>query len=123
MLDLRRIHSLTDFLRNHREHVARLRETGGPKVLTINGKAALVLQDADSYQGLLDRLREMEDLAAIREGLAQADRGDGRPAEEVFAELRRRLADESWEESLDSVGLPAGVSLSDEATSRESLYD
>jgi predicted transcriptional regulator len=57
-------------------------------VLTINGRAELVLQDAESYQQLLDRLRQLEDLAAIREGLAQADRGEGRPAEDVFAELK-----------------------------------
>jgi len=90
MLDLRKIHSLTDFLRNHRDHVARLRETRTPEVLTINGKAALVLQDAESYQEMLDRLRELEDLAAIREGLAQADAGMTRSADEFFAEFTKR---------------------------------
>ena len=38
------------------------------------------------------RLREAEDLAAVREGLAQAEHGEGRPAEEVFAELRAKHA-------------------------------
>jgi predicted transcriptional regulator len=28
--------------------------------------------------------------AAVQEGLAQAERGEGRPAKEVFADLRRR---------------------------------
>lgn len=91
MLDLRQIHSLTDFLRNHKEHVHRLKESQRAEVLTINGRAELVLQDAESYQQLLDRLRQLEDLAAVREGLAQADRGEGRPAGEVFAELKHGL--------------------------------
>lgn len=59
-------------------------------MLTINGKAELVLQDADAYQCLPDRLREAEDVAAVREGLAQARRGEGEAAEEVFAALRER---------------------------------
>ena len=95
MLDLRQIHSLTDFLRNHKEHVSRLKESGTPEVLTINGKAELVLQDAESYQALLDRLRAAEDLAAIREGLAQADRGEARPAEEFFSEFMKQRGIES----------------------------
>jgi predicted transcriptional regulator len=38
------------------------------------------------YQALVERLREMEDLAAIREGLAQAEAGDVRPARKALAE-------------------------------------
>jgi PHD/YefM family antitoxin component YafN of YafNO toxin-antitoxin module len=75
MLDAREIHPLTDFLRNHKAHVARLKETHAPEVLTVNGKAELVIQDAESYQRLLDRLRHMEILAAIQEGMASAGRG------------------------------------------------
>ena len=36
MLDAREIHPLTDFLRNHKAHVARLKESGTPEVLTVN---------------------------------------------------------------------------------------
>src|ERR1039458_8559472 len=39
MLDAREIHPLTDFLRNHKAHVTRLKETHAPEVLTVNGKA------------------------------------------------------------------------------------
>jgi prevent-host-death family protein len=60
MLDLRQVFSLTDFLRNHM--VARLTETHKPVVLTVKGKPALVIQDADSYQVLLDRLEKAEGL-------------------------------------------------------------
>jgi prevent-host-death family protein len=50
----RDIHPLTDFKRNTSEFLARLKQTGDPLVLTINGKAELVVQDAKSYQRLLD---------------------------------------------------------------------
>jgi prevent-host-death family protein len=60
MLDLRQVFSLTDFLRNHKEMVARLTETHKPVVLTVNGKPALVIQDANSYQDLIDRLDKAE---------------------------------------------------------------
>ena len=90
MLDTRQIHSLTDFLRNHKAHVARLKETRLPEVLTVNGRAEVVIQDAESYQALLDRLHHMETLAAIREGMASAERGELKPAEQVFAEMQAR---------------------------------
>jgi PHD/YefM family antitoxin component YafN of YafNO toxin-antitoxin module len=90
MLDTRQIHPLTDFLRNHKAYVARLKETQLPEVLTVNGRAELVVQDAESYQHLLDRLHHMETLAAIREGMASAERGELKPAEQVLAEMQAR---------------------------------
>ncbi len=90
MLDTRQIHSLTDFLRNHKAHVARLKETRTPEVLTVNGRAELVVQDAESYQALLDRLHHSETIAAIREGIASAERGELKPAEQVFAEMQAK---------------------------------
>ena len=90
MLDTRQIHSLTDFLRNHKEHVARLKKTRMPEVLTVNGRAEVVIQDAESYQALLDRLHCMETIAAIREGIASAERSELKPAEQVFAEMQAR---------------------------------
>ncbi len=90
MLDTREIHSLTDFLRNHKAHVARLKETHAPEVLTVNGKAEVVVQDATSYQAMLDRLHHMETIAAIQEGMASAERGELKPAAQVLDEMRAR---------------------------------
>jgi len=39
---------------------------------------------------LLDRLHHMETLAAIREGMASAERGELKPAEQVLAEMQAR---------------------------------
>ena len=90
MIDTRQIHPLTDFLRNHKAHVARLKETKTPEVLTINGRAEVVVQDAESYQGLLNRLYRLETIAAIHEGIASAERGELKPAEQVFAEMKAK---------------------------------
>jgi PHD/YefM family antitoxin component YafN of YafNO toxin-antitoxin module len=90
MLDTRDIHSLTDFLRNHKAHVARLKETRAPEVLTVNGRAEVVVQDAASYQSLVDRLHHMETVAAIQEGMASAERGELKPAAQVLEEMRAR---------------------------------
>jgi PHD/YefM family antitoxin component YafN of YafNO toxin-antitoxin module len=67
MIDIREIHSLTDFLRNHKAHLARLRETRAPAVLTVNGKAEVVVQDAESYRLMLDRLHHMETIEVLDE--------------------------------------------------------
>jgi len=59
MLDLRQVFSLTCFLRNHKEMVTRVTETQKPIALTVKGKPALVIQDAESYQQLIDELERL----------------------------------------------------------------
>ena len=90
MLHTRQIHPLTDFLRHHKAHLARLKETKTPEILTVNGRAEVVIQDVESYQDLLDRLHHMETLAAIQEGLASAERGELKPAAQVFTEMQAK---------------------------------
>jgi len=50
----------------------------------------VVMQDATSYQLMLERLRHMETLAAIQEGMATAERGELKPAAQVFDEMRAK---------------------------------
>jgi PHD/YefM family antitoxin component YafN of YafNO toxin-antitoxin module len=87
----RDIHSLTDFKHKTPEFVQLLRETGEPIVLTINGKAALVVQDARSYQKLLDLAEEAKVLEGIRRGLDDLRAGRTQPLAEAFADIRREL--------------------------------
>jgi prevent-host-death family protein len=86
----RDIQSLSAFKRNTSEVIKQLKETGEPVVLTINGKAELVVQDAGSYQELLELRDRMEAIAGIRRGLASMERGKGRPARDVFDDLRKK---------------------------------
>jgi prevent-host-death family protein len=75
MVNLENIHSLTDFKRNASNYVDQVRETHAPLVLTVNGKAAVVVQDASSFQDALNRVQAMETeirelkLAALRQDL------------------------------------------------------
>jgi|SRR6185437_2452288 prevent-host-death family protein len=78
------IHSLTTFKRNSSGLMKHMKKTGRPLVLTVNGKAEAVLLDAASYQQVASQL---DAVAGIRSGLAQAKKGMGRHADEVFAEL------------------------------------
>jgi PHD/YefM family antitoxin component YafN of YafNO toxin-antitoxin module len=92
MLDLNRdIDSLSSFKRNTPEFLRQLKETGHPVVLTINGKAELVVQDTASYQKLIELAERAEYLEAVRESIAQMRAGEGIPAEEVLAEMRQIL--------------------------------
>ena len=85
------IHPLTDFKRNTPEFLRQLKETGNPVVLTINGKAELVVQDAASYQRLFDLAERLETIQAVKDSLASADRGEGRPMDDVFDTLEKDL--------------------------------
>jgi prevent-host-death family protein len=85
------IHSLTTFKRNSSDLMKRLRKTGRPLVLTIKGKAEAVVLDAASYREVAEHL---DAIAGIRRGLAETKKGVGRPADEVFAELRDEAAAE-----------------------------
>jgi prevent-host-death family protein len=80
------IHSLTTFKRNSSDLMRRMKKTGRPLVLTINGKAEAVLLDTAAYQEVADHL---DAVAGIRRGLAQARKGEGRLAEDVLDELER----------------------------------
>jgi hypothetical protein len=91
MIDLRDIHSLSDFQPKPREHVERLRATGRPEVLTVHGQAELVIQNAAAYQKLLDLAAHASTIVGIQRGLQGMYQGTGEDAEEAFALLEREL--------------------------------
>ena len=84
------IRSLSDFKRNTSEFLSQMRESGHPVVLTINGKAELVVQDAAAYQKLLDQMDEMEALEGIKRGLADVEAGRVTPLEDFEKEFRKK---------------------------------
>jgi PHD/YefM family antitoxin component YafN of YafNO toxin-antitoxin module len=54
------IGSLTDFARNAKAHLKRLKQTGRPELLTVNGKAEVVVQNATAYQRLIELLEKLQ---------------------------------------------------------------
>jgi prevent-host-death family protein len=91
MLDIDKdIRSLSDFKRNTSQFLTQMRETGHPVVLTINGRAELVVQDAAAYQELLDKLDELEAIEGIKRGLADVEAGRVTTLEEFEKQFRKK---------------------------------
>jgi prevent-host-death family protein len=90
-MDARDALALDDFQHRPADYLAHLRESGRPVVLTVDGKAALVVQDAASYQKLVDLAEEATVLDGVRRGLDDVKAGRTRPLEEAFTQIRRDL--------------------------------
>jgi prevent-host-death family protein len=84
----RDIQPMTAFRNHSADFMRHLRETGRPVVLTVNGRAAAVVQDAEAYQRLLDLAAEASAAEGIRQGLEDLADGRTRPARSVFDAIR-----------------------------------
>lgn len=88
MLDITKdIQSLTTFRRRSGDFIKQLRKSKRPVVLTVKGRAAAVVQDAEAYQRLLDLAARADAEEGIRQGLEDTREGTVRPAEEFFDEF------------------------------------
>src|SRR5438105_11803454 len=88
------IDSLTNFKRQTAAYLARLRKTGQPVVLTVNGKAEVVVQDAEAYQRLVEAAAKAdrdETVAAIRAGLADVAAKRTKPAKTALKTLAKKF--------------------------------
>jgi len=83
----RDIQSLSTFKRDTAKLVRQMKKTKAPVILTVNGKAELVVQDAESYQNLLEAKDRIETIEGIKRGLESMKSKRGKPAEEFFREL------------------------------------
>ena len=83
----RDIKSLSTFKRDTPRLLKQLKRTKEPVILTINGEAAIVVQDVESYQELLDAKEHMETIQGIRRGLESMKAGKGRRSEDFFKEF------------------------------------
>ncbi|SRR6266508_29922 len=83
----RDIQSLSTFKRDTAKFVRQMKRTKQPVILTVNGKAELVVQDAESYQNLLAAKDRVEAIEGIRRGLESMKRQRGKPAEKFFEEF------------------------------------
>jgi prevent-host-death family protein len=91
MLDLSRdINSLSNFKRNTPEFIRQMKETGAPVVLTVNGKAEIVVQDAEAYQKLLEQVERLQAIEGIKRGLNDVEEGRTLPLAEFDAEMQKK---------------------------------
>ena len=85
MIDItNEIQSLTTFRRRSGDFMKQLKKNKRPVVLTVKGRAAAVVQDAEAYQRLLDIAAHADVEEGIRQGLEDAKKGKVRPAREFF---------------------------------------
>ncbi|KAF3885875.1 MULTISPECIES: type II toxin-antitoxin system prevent-host-death family antitoxin [Nostocales] len=110
-INLENIQTLTDFKRNAKDYVERIKATKSPLVLTVNGKAEVVVHEAQAFQEMMDRLEHVEEelralkLEALRHeveiGIEQLENGQyteydedslSTLFEDIKARGRKRLA-------------------------------
>jgi prevent-host-death family protein len=91
MLDIRRdIRTLSEFKRNTVRLVRQLKKTGEPIILTLNGKAEVVILDAASYGRVREALERLETLEGIRDGLEDMAAGRTLSLEDAREEATKK---------------------------------
>ena len=88
MLSLCDVHSLSEFQEQAQTFLEKFQETKIPIVLTVNGKATAVVQDADAYQQLLDRIELLESVVGIQKSIEEFESGKGQPLKQAFEQLQ-----------------------------------
>ena len=107
MVSLQNIQSLTDFRHNAKKYVEQLQTTQAPLVLTVNGKAAVVVEAAEAYEAYQARIRELEAEVtalklqtlkdAVAVGAQQAEQGQfsARSFDEIIAAAQSAVSNQS----------------------------
>lgn len=91
LLDITKdIQSLTTFRRRSGDFMKLLKKSKRPVILTVKGKAAAVVQDAEAYQRLLDAAAVAGAEEGIRQGLEDSRKRRVRPAKQFFDEFEAR---------------------------------
>jgi len=88
--DLEEIHSLSDFQRNAKQHIQRMKKKRRPLVLTINGRAEMIALDVKSFQEMLEIIDRIEAVEGVRRGLESKKRGEGKALAEFDKEMRKK---------------------------------
>lgn len=80
------IHTVTEFSRKPAEHLKRLSASKRPEMLTHNGKPAVVIQDAASYEKMAELADYADSILNIRQALAEP----GRPLSQFTKDFEAR---------------------------------
>ena len=83
------IHPVSDFSRKPEEYIKRLKATGNPEVLTVNGKPEVIIQDAQAYEDMMNLLDSLEKTALAAK---EHEEGKGITADDAFCTLSKRIA-------------------------------
>jgi len=67
--------------------INRLKESGKPEALTIDGEVQAIVIDAQSYQKLLEEADYAEAVRGIRQGMQEHEQGLGIPLREAIEDI------------------------------------
>lgn len=88
MIKAKAIKPLSDFLRNSKSHITALKESKEAEILTVNGEASVVVQDAESYEEMAALAEQARQDARLQKAMAYfRDGGKGIKSADVFADL------------------------------------
>ena len=87
--------SLSEFNRNQSEIIAQLEKSAEPLYLTRNGKASVVVMDAEAFDRAMSfrrdvRAREMEVYEGLMRGYRDVQDGRVSDASDAFARIRQQ---------------------------------
>lgn len=88
---LQDIYPLSDFQRNTRQHLQRMKENQRPSILTVNGKPEAVVVNAAVFEEMRDRLEHLDNVEKMRAAIEEADEGKRVSTEDAFAAARAAL--------------------------------
>ncbi|MBV1870874.1 MAG: type II toxin-antitoxin system Phd/YefM family antitoxin [Gammaproteobacteria bacterium] len=80
------IHTVTDFSCKLAEHIKRLMDSKRPEILPVNGRAAVVVHDAETYEYMAELAEYAQSIQNIRQALSE----EGRPLGQFTKELEEK---------------------------------
>lgn len=80
------IFTVTEFNRKPADHIKRLQKSKRPEILTVNGKAAVVIQDAETYEKIAALADYAESIISLRQALTES----GRPLKKFKADFEAK---------------------------------
>jgi prevent-host-death family protein len=101
------IQSLSTFKRNTNELINQMKETGNPLILTVNGKAELVVQDAASYQKILAYIKQLETIIETKKEL-EPTKSNNKKALELLKMWEQEGDEQEQTETLDYLSQSLG---------------
>ena len=81
------IKPLSFFKQKSGEIINRIKATKRPTFITVNGNVQLVVQDAKSYQEMIDFIEDTQNKNKIFNALNDVENNNVRPAEEEFNDM------------------------------------
>lgn len=95
MIDPADVYPLTDFQRDAKRQIQRLRRNRRPQLLTVNGRAAVVVLDPETYADLARFADGPSAVEVVRRGVADMNAGRARPLDEVLDQIKEKVVRKS----------------------------